>query len=167
MPTPNLGDHFFMMHRRTASVFATAFDVAATEPGCAVGCLDAAGLEASLGEEREREIAHEPQGGLAPVRRGPAGGAGAGAGVGRALRREPAAARAGLEVRACRPRAAGASGPSALEVRVPHAPREGDPAPVEEQPAGARRPLPHLRTRVRVPAAQHVSSSGKSTLDGS
>jgi len=57
MPTPNRGDHFFMMHRRTASVFATAFDVAATEPGCAVGCLDAAGLEAiGRGEEREREI---------------------------------------------------------------------------------------------------------------
>ena len=57
MPSPNRGDHFFMMHRRTATVFATAFDVAATEPGCAVGCLDAAGLEAiGRGEEREREI---------------------------------------------------------------------------------------------------------------
>ena len=46
MPTPNRGDHFFMMHRRTATVFATAFDIAATKPGCAVGCVDADSLKA-------------------------------------------------------------------------------------------------------------------------
>ncbi len=57
MPTPNRGDHFFMMHRRTASVFATAFDVAATEPGCAVGCVDAASLKA-IGRTSRRAGAH-------------------------------------------------------------------------------------------------------------
>ena len=64
-----------MMHRRTASVFATAFDVAATEPGCAVGCLDAAGLEAiGRGEEREREIKAKapPFVGGRPVEQAPA-----------------------------------------------------------------------------------------------
>ena len=57
MPTPNRGDHFFMMHRRTASVFATAFDVAATKPGCAVGCVDADSLKA-IGQTSGRAGAH-------------------------------------------------------------------------------------------------------------
>ena len=57
MPSPNRGDHFFMMHRRTASVFATAFDVAATEPGCAVGCVDADSLKA-IGQTSGRAWAH-------------------------------------------------------------------------------------------------------------
>ena len=57
MPSPNRGDHFFMMHRRTASVFATAFDVAATEPGCAVGCVDADSLKA-IGHAADRAGAH-------------------------------------------------------------------------------------------------------------
>ena len=51
----------------------------------------------------------------------------------------------------------GTCGHAALEIRVSHAPREGDPAPVEEQTAGARRPLPHLWTHVRAPTARHVS----------
>jgi hypothetical protein len=46
MPSPNWGDFFFMMRRRTARVFATMYDVAATEAGCVVGCLDAASTEA-------------------------------------------------------------------------------------------------------------------------
>ena len=57
MPSPNRGDHFFMMHRRTASVFATAFDVAATKPGCAVGCVDADSLKA-IGQTSGRAWAH-------------------------------------------------------------------------------------------------------------
>ena len=57
MPSPNRGDHFFMMHRRTASVFATAFDVAATKPGCAVGCVDADSLKA-IGQTSGRAGAH-------------------------------------------------------------------------------------------------------------
>ena len=57
MPTPNRGDHFFMMHRRTATVFATAFDVAATEPGCTVGCIDATSLKA-IGRTSRRAWAH-------------------------------------------------------------------------------------------------------------
>ena len=57
MPTPNRGDHFFMMHRRTAMVFATAFDVAATEPGCTVGCIDATSLKA-IGRTSRRAWAH-------------------------------------------------------------------------------------------------------------
>ena len=42
MPSPNWGDFFFMMHRRTARTFATMYDVAETKPDCVVGCLDAA-----------------------------------------------------------------------------------------------------------------------------
>ena len=57
MPSPNRGDHFFMMHRRTASVFATAFDVAAIKPGCAVGCVDADSLKA-IGQTSGRAWAH-------------------------------------------------------------------------------------------------------------